>query len=60
MVSLASNSMRNLLTSIQGDNKSGDAANFGIFKQNWGLLRECSNKFKGQNQSQYNNGAVLK
>lgn len=23
-----------------GDNKSNDAANFGIFKQNWGLLRE--------------------
>ena len=23
-----------------GDNKSYDAANFGIFKQNWGMLRE--------------------
>ncbi|KAL6704193.1 hypothetical protein ACN47E_008450 [Coniothyrium glycines] len=42
-----------------GDNKQTDAANFGIFKQNWGLLRECCSKFKGQPQSNWNNGAVL-
>jgi hypothetical protein len=43
-----------------GDNKSGDAANFGIFKQNWGLLRECSKKFQGQSAEDFNDGAVLK
>jgi|TARA_R110002003_G_scaffold143_18_gene13328 opacity protein-like surface antigen len=43
-----------------GDNKQNDSANFGIFKQNWGLLRECCSKFKGQSQSQWNNGAALK
>ncbi|KFY79750.1 hypothetical protein V499_01291 [Pseudogymnoascus sp. VKM F-103] len=42
-----------------GDNKSGDAANFGIFKQNWGMLRASCSQFKGQSSSQYNNGAVL-
>lgn len=43
-----------------GDNKQQDSANFGIFKQNWGLLRECCSRFKGQPQSNWNNGAVLK
>ncbi|KAF3038541.1 hypothetical protein E8E12_008551 [Didymella heteroderae] len=42
-----------------GDNKQNDAANFGIFKQNWGMLRVCCNRFKGQPQSSWNNGAVL-
>lgn len=42
-----------------GDGKSGDSANFGIMKQNWGMLRVCANQFKGQSTSQYNNGAVL-
>ncbi|GAB7333096.1 hypothetical protein MBLNU13_g04768t1 [Cladosporium sp. NU13] len=42
-----------------GDNKSGDAANFGIFKQNWGLLRECSKKFQGRSAEEFNDGAVL-
>ncbi|KAF1363694.1 hypothetical protein EJ07DRAFT_102257 [Lizonia empirigonia] len=42
-----------------GDNKQNDAANFGIFKQNWGMLRVCCNRFKGQSQSSWNNGAVL-
>lgn len=43
-----------------GDNKQQDSANFGIFKQNLGLLRECCSPFKGQPQSNWNNGAVLK
>lgn len=43
-----------------GDNKQQDSANFGIFKQNWGLLRECCSRFRGQPQSNWNNGAVLK
>ncbi|KAH8153798.1 uncharacterized protein LAJ45_01565 [Morchella importuna] len=42
-----------------GDNKSGDAANFGIFKQNWYMIRSTSSTFSGQTASQYNNGAAL-
>ncbi|WP_061296237.1 carbohydrate-binding domain-containing protein [Herbidospora cretacea] len=42
-----------------GDNKSGDAANFGLFKQNWLMLRQSCSRFSGQSVSQYNNGAVL-
>jgi hypothetical protein len=42
-----------------GDNKSGDAANFGIFKQNWLMLRSACSRFLGQSSSQYNNGSVL-
>ncbi|CEI91560.1 hypothetical protein RMCBS344292_05844 [Rhizopus microsporus] len=42
-----------------GDNKSGDAANFGIFKQNWFMLRTSTSQFKGQPASDSNNGAVL-
>ncbi|KAH8597457.1 hypothetical protein B0O99DRAFT_650849 [Bisporella sp. PMI_857] len=42
-----------------GDNKVNDAANFGIFKQNWGMLRVCASAFRGQSQSQWNNGAKL-
>ncbi|KEY73073.1 hypothetical protein S7711_06146 [Stachybotrys chartarum IBT 7711] len=44
-----------------GDNKSDDAANFGVFKQNWGMLRVCASRagFVGQSQSEWNNGATL-
>jgi hypothetical protein len=42
-----------------GDGKTGDAANFGIFKQNWLMLRSACSQFAGQSASQYNNGAVL-
>ena len=42
-----------------GDSKTGDAANFGIFKQNWYMLRTSCSYFSGQATSQYNNGAVL-
>jgi hypothetical protein len=38
-----------------GDNKQQDSANFGIFKQNWGMLRECCSRFRGQPQSNWNN-----
>lgn len=45
-----------------GDGKTYDAANFGMFKQNWGMLRECAYRygFKGQSQDDWNNGARLK
>jgi hypothetical protein len=42
-----------------GDGKTGDSANFGIFKQNWFLLRTSCSQFQGQTLSQYNNGAML-
>ncbi|KAL0934030.1 uncharacterized protein CTRU02_210829 [Colletotrichum truncatum] len=44
-----------------GDGKTLDAANFGVFKVNWGMLRTCASRagFKGQRQDQWNNGAKL-
>ncbi|KAJ2973478.1 hypothetical protein NUW58_g8925 [Xylaria curta] len=44
-----------------GDNKQNDAANFGLFKQNWGMLRVCAGRagFMGQSQANWNNGARL-
>ena len=42
-----------------GDNKTGDAANFGIFKQNWGMIRAACSQFAGQSAGTYNNGAAL-
>ncbi|HLL65526.1 MAG TPA: carbohydrate-binding domain-containing protein [Micromonosporaceae bacterium] len=42
-----------------GDNKSGDAANFGVFKQNWHMLRNACSRFSGQSAASYGNGAVL-
>jgi hypothetical protein len=45
-----------------GDGKYSDAANFGLFKQNWGMLRVCASRygFVGQSEGQWNNGALLK
>jgi hypothetical protein len=43
-----------------GDGKSGDAANFGLMKQNWGMMRICADQFKGQSAGDSNNGAILK
>lgn len=47
---------------VYGDAKTNDAANFGIFKQNWGMLRVCATRagFVGQSQANWNNGAKLK
>lgn len=42
-----------------GDGKTGDAANFGIFKQNWYMLRTSCGQFEGQTASQYNDGSAL-
>ncbi|MGH3273808.1 MAG: hypothetical protein ACRDNZ_05700 [Streptosporangiaceae bacterium] len=42
-----------------GDSKTGDSANFGIFKQNWYMLRTSCSQFEGQTAAEYNNGAVL-
>jgi hypothetical protein len=45
-----------------GDGKTQDAANFGLFKQNWGMLRVCATRYglAGQPESSWNNGALLK
>ncbi|KAL5356078.1 hypothetical protein BJX96DRAFT_171271 [Aspergillus floccosus] len=44
-----------------GDGKTYDAANFGLFKQNWGMLRLCAHRygFAGKTEAQWNDGALL-
>ena len=42
-----------------GDNKGNDAANFSIFKYNWFMIRTACSQFAGQQQPDWNNGAVL-
>ncbi|KAF8250986.1 hypothetical protein K440DRAFT_580147 [Wilcoxina mikolae CBS 423.85] len=42
-----------------GDNKSDDSANFGIFKQNWFMLRNACSYFYGQSTAQWGNGVSL-
>jgi hypothetical protein len=42
-----------------GDNKQSDSANFGIFKQNWGMLRGSTSRYRGKLASDYNIGAEL-
>ncbi|KAL2814005.1 hypothetical protein BJX63DRAFT_393294 [Aspergillus granulosus] len=46
---------------IYGDGKTYDAANFGLFKQNWGMLRVCATRygFAGQSEDDWNNGVIL-
>jgi hypothetical protein len=44
---------------LYGDGKTGDATNFGIFKQNWFMLRNGCQQFMRQSSLQYNNGAIL-
>ena len=43
-----------------GDGKTGDATNFGIFKQNWMMLRQSASEFKGETAQQIDDGAILK
>jgi hypothetical protein len=40
-----------------GDGKTGDSANFGIFKQNWLMIRTV--QYSGKTASDYNTGAAL-
>jgi hypothetical protein len=44
---------------VCGDGKTQDATNFGVFKQNHGILCECASRVgvKGQSQASRNNGA---
>ncbi|KAI9304524.1 hypothetical protein BJ944DRAFT_266703 [Cunninghamella echinulata] len=59
-ISIAMLETENLGTDYKyGDGKTYDSANFGIFKQNWFMLRTSVNKFKQYTKDDYNNGAVL-
>lgn len=42
-----------------GDGKTGDAANFGIFKQNWLMIRGSAAGFDGLRAADYRRGEVL-
>jgi hypothetical protein len=42
-----------------GDSKTLDAANFGIFKQNWLMIRTAHPAFHGLGPTDYHRGAVL-
>jgi hypothetical protein len=42
-----------------GDNKTGDAANFGIFKQNWLMIRSSVPQYSGTTANEWNWGAAL-
>ncbi|KAG2199502.1 hypothetical protein INT47_009956 [Mucor saturninus] len=44
---------------VYGDGKTGDSANFGIFKQNWFMLRTSTSQFKKYNKNNSNLGSVL-
>ncbi|KAJ5558059.1 hypothetical protein N7535_009549 [Penicillium sp. DV-2018c] len=43
----------------KGDGKTGDGTNFGIFKQNWYMLRHSASQFLGKSEKQVDDGAVL-
>ncbi|PVF96536.1 hypothetical protein CPB86DRAFT_816287 [Serendipita vermifera] len=42
-----------------GDGKTYDSANFGVFKQNWGMLRKSVSRYKGKTANDYNTGSEL-
>jgi hypothetical protein len=42
-----------------GDGKSGDSANFGIFKQNWLMIRSVESQFKSLGANDFHKGEVL-
>jgi hypothetical protein len=42
-----------------GDNKTYDSANFGIFKQNWYMLRMSIPQYESYRSNNYNTGATL-
>ncbi|KAJ5099275.1 hypothetical protein N7532_006276 [Penicillium argentinense] len=42
-----------------GDGKTGEATNFGIFKQNWYMLRHSASEFLGETVDQVADGAIL-
>ena len=42
-----------------GDGKTGDSANFGIFKQNWFMIRTSVPQYAGYGPAEYDAGAAL-
>ncbi|KAJ5630197.1 uncharacterized protein N7484_010297 [Penicillium longicatenatum] len=44
---------------IYGDGKTGDGTNFGVFKQNWYILRHSAAEFLGETVDQVDDGAIL-
>ncbi|KAJ5436655.1 hypothetical protein N7445_007540 [Penicillium cf. griseofulvum] len=42
-----------------GDGKSGDGTNFGVFKQNWFILRHSASDFLGKTVGQVDEGVIL-
>ncbi|KAL4784914.1 hypothetical protein BJX76DRAFT_326025 [Aspergillus varians] len=42
-----------------GDGKTGDSTNFGIFKQNWMMLRTSTTQFGGLSEDDVDQGAIL-
>lgn len=42
-----------------GDGKTGDSTNFGIFKQNWFMLRTSTTQFKKYPASKFKAGGIL-
>jgi len=42
-----------------GDNKQGDAANFGIFKQNWEMIRKARSEWSSLTANDYKTGEKL-
>ncbi len=44
---------------IAGDGKTGDAANMGIFKQAWYMIRSACSRFRGLMPNEYAAGAIL-
>jgi hypothetical protein len=45
---------------LLGDGKTGDGTNFGVFKQNWFILRHSASDFLGKTPAQVNEGVILK
>lgn len=42
-----------------GDGKTYDSANFGIFKQNWFMIRSSTKKYKHYTSNDYKKGTIL-
>lgn len=44
---------------IYGDGKIYDYANFGVFKQSWGMLRKSVSRYQGKTENDWNTGSEL-
>lgn len=57
---LASETSSGANTHTLGDGKTGDGTNFGVFKQNWYILRHSASEFLGNTVDEVKDGAILK